>query len=266
MFKRSITLAVGIAGGVIFSNPINAAPRAEIDGWKLVWRDEFNGRKIDSTKWSPCQRGHADWKNTMTSDPKVFGIGHGRLKLKGVVNRDRSKDKAPFLTGGVSSKGKYSFKYGKIVIRAKFDSAKGAWPALWLLGDKGRWPANGEIDLMEHLNYDKAVYQTVHSAHTKSPGGKNPATSKTTTIKRDDFNTYGLEWDEDKLVFTVNGAKTLTYPRMPAKGKKQWPFNQPFYIIMSMQIGGNWPGAGDPKDKNYPIEMEIDWVRVYEKK
>lgn len=266
MFKRILITTVLFSGVLSISTVLNAAPRAEIKGWKLVWRDEFNGRKIDSGKWSPCARAGSDWNNTMTKDPKVFGIGHGRLILKGIVNRDQSKDKAPFLTGGVNSKDKFSFKYGKIVIRAKFDSAKGAWPALWLLGDKGGWPANGEIDLMEHLNYDKMVYQTVHSAYTKSPGGRNPRSSKTTAIKRDDFNTYGLEWDEEKLVLTVNGAKTLTYPRVPAKGDKQWPFKQPFYIIMSMQIGGSWVGAGDPADKNYPIAMEIDWVRVYERK
>ncbi|MCP5538477.1 MAG: glycoside hydrolase family 16 protein [Akkermansiaceae bacterium] len=264
MTQSSLVILTTLCVLLCLSNRSEALPHADIDGWKLVWRDEFNGRKIDITKWSPCDRGGSDWNNTMTKDAKVFGIGHGRLKLRGIVNRNRSKDKSPFLTGGVTSKGKFAFKHGKIVIRARFDSAKGAWPALWLLGEKGGWPGNGEIDLMEHLNHDNKVYQTVHSAYTKKPGGKNPATSKTTAIKQNDFNTYGIEWDEHKLVFTVNGEKTLTYPRIAAKGDEQWPYKQPFYIIMSMQIGGSWVGPADPKQ--YPAAMEIDWVRVYERK
>lgn len=263
MHPSTLTLLALSSAFCFLAMGASAQPYAAIKGWKLVWRDEFNGRKIDSSKWAPCERGNADWHNTMTRDPKVFGIGHGRLKLKGIVNRDRSKDKSPFLTGGVTSKGKFSFKYGKIVIRARFDSAKGAWPALWLLGDKGGWPHNGEIDLMEHLNFDNSVHQTIHSAYTKKPGGRNPATYKVSAIKRDDWNTYGCEWDDNKIVFTVNGMPTHTYPRIPAKGEAQWPFKQPFYIIMSMQIGGSWVGKADPK--HYPAAMEIDWVRVYQR-
>ncbi|MGA0899683.1 MAG: glycoside hydrolase family 16 protein [Luteolibacter sp.] len=263
MIKPLFTKVIILSAFVSVSNIASALPRAEIYGWKLVWRDEFNGSKIDSTKWSPCKRAGSDWNNTMTTEPKVFGIGHGQLKLKGIVNRDLSKDKSPFLTGGVTSRGKYSFKYGKIVIRARFDSASGAWPALWLLGEKGSWPGNGEMDLMEHLNHDQIIYQTVHSAYTKKQPGVTPPASKTPTIKRDEFNTYGIEWDADKIVFTVNGEKTLSYPRIAAKGDDQWPFNQPFYIIMSMQIGGAWVGKADPQD--YPVAMEIDWVRIYQR-
>ncbi|MFG0261253.1 MAG: glycoside hydrolase family 16 protein [Novipirellula sp. JB048] len=198
----------------------------------------------------------------MTSDEKVFGIGDGRLHLKAFANDDVQADPAPFLTGGVTSQGKYSFTYGKIVIRARFQSARGAWPALWLLGEQGGWPSNGEIDLMEHLNFDESVYQSVHSTYTQQ-GGKSPTRFTQTPIQRDEFNTYGVEWDESKLTFTVNGSETLEYPRVPEKGEAQWPFKHPFYIIMSMQVGGDWVGPADPQD--YPAGMEIDWVRVYEK-
>ncbi len=234
-----------------------------LDGWNLVWREEFNGQSIDSNTWSKVERGSPDWKNTMTTAPKVFGIGDGRLHLKGFVNDDTASDPAPFLTGGLTSQGKYSFQYGKIVIRARFGSARGAWPALWLLGNQGGWPYNGELDLMEHLNYDTSVYQTVHSGYNYT--GSSTQKFIQPTIAQYDYNTYGLEWDESKVVFTVNGAPTMTYSRDPAKGETQWPFKQPFYIILSMQIGGSWVGAGNPSDPNYPIDMEVDWIRVYEK-
>ncbi len=257
----SIPLIVGL-----FTS-LQAAPTAteqEIAGWKLVWNDEFNGRSIDSKTWEPCKRGTPDWKNTMVTDPKVFGIGNGYLRLKGMVNRDQKDDTAPFHTGGVVSKEKFSFKYGKVVIRARYNNAKGAWPALWMLGEEGGWPANGEIDLMEHLNYDKFVYQTVHSRYTQN-GGNTPKKSTTAAIEIDKYNTYGVEWDESKITLTVNGKKTLTYPRVPEKGKQQWPFDQKFYFVFSMQIDGSWVGQANPDDYPQPIVMDIDWVRVYEK-
>ncbi|MES2995208.1 MAG: glycoside hydrolase family 16 protein [Verrucomicrobiota bacterium] len=243
---------------------VSAAP-PELPGWKLIWNDEFNGGQIDVTKWTPCQRSGADWADTMTADPRCYKIGGGTLRLIGIVNPDTSKDSSAFLTGGVTSKGKFEFTYGKVEIRARFKSARGAWPALWMLGTKGGWPRNGEIDLMEHLNFDDKVHQTIHShyANKIDKTRKNPPKSITAPIARDRYNTYGAEWDTGKIVFMVNGKPTLTYPRVPEKGPEQWPFRQPFYLILSMQIEGDWVGKADPKD--YPADMEIDWVRVYQK-
>lgn len=250
-----IILLLLIASAVVAS----AAPA----GWKLVWSDEFNRPGvIDTTKWSPCERGTSDWNDTMTRDPRCYVVKGGTLQLRGITNG--GEDKVPFLTGGITSKGKFEFKHGKIEISARFKSAKGAWPALWMLGSKGGWPANGEIDLMEHLNFDGFVYQTVHSKHTHKPGGKaEPPGGGTSKINREDFNTYGAEWDADRINFIVNGKPSFTYPRVPEKGPEQWPFDQPFYLILSMQIESSWVGKADPKD--YPAWMEIDWVRIYER-
>lgn len=245
------------AGGIS-----HAAP----PGWKLVWSDEFNGTRIDSSKWTPCERGPADWKDTMTRDPRCFKIGGGTLKLIGIVNPDRKADPSEYLTGGITSKGKFDFTYGKIEISARFKAARGAWPALWMLGSHGLYPKNGEIDLMEHLNHDGFVHQTVHSHYTLNIDTNKtgtPPKTKTSPISRDKFNTYGAEWDAEKIVFTVNDKPTHTYPRVAEKGSDQWPFDKPFYLIFSMQIGGKWVGEADPKQ--YPAHMEIDWVRLWQK-
>lgn len=252
----------GLCLSPLFSNALHAA---DPPGWKLVWSDEFNGKTIDSSKWSPCERGKSDWDDTMSREPKCYKIGGGTLRLIGLVNPDLTKDPSPFITGGVTSKGKYHIQHGNVLIRARFKSAKGAWPALWLLGTNGRWPHNGEIDLMEHLNFDDKVYQTIHSfyANEVDKTQKNPPKGTTAPIRRDAFNTYGAEWDENRIVFLVNDKATLTYPRVPEKGPEQWPFDQPFHLILSMQIEGKWVGRADPKD--YPADLEIDWVRVYQK-
>ncbi len=235
--------------------------------WTLLWSDDFTEKELDDSKWRLCKRGKSDWQNTMSDDPRLLKIKDGVLHLRGIIN-EKNEGTASYLTAGVTSKGKFAFKYGKGEIRARFKSAQGAWPALWMLGAEKGWPANGEIDLMEHLNFDCKVYQTVHSEYTIKIDKTNaPKKGSTAKIKRDDWNTYGCEWDADKIVFTVNGKPTHTYPRISARGEKQWPFNQPFYFILSMQIGGKWVNnSGSTNPAHYPAGMEVDWVRVYSRK
>ncbi|MFO7936787.1 MAG: glycoside hydrolase family 16 protein [Kiritimatiellia bacterium] len=246
----------------------NDSPEADIAGWKLVWQDEFSGEKLDNSKWKLCNRGKSAWNNTVSDDPRLIKVKNGILQLFGIENDNKEKDPAPYLTGAITSKGQYSFKYGKARIRARFKCAQGAWPALWMLGNEKGWPANGEIDLMEHLNFDDKIYQTVHSVYTHRIDKTNtPRHGDTTPIPdKNGWNTYGCEWDADKIMFTVNGQPTLTYPRVAEKGEKQWPFNQPFYFILSMQIGGGWVNKTGPTEPDhYPAWLEVDWIRVYKK-
>ena len=263
-----ILFAAALCAGSAVSAPLveksgkqTEAPK--FPGWRLVWQDEFENPKLDQGKWSRCQRGKSDWNNTMSDDPKLLKIRDGVLHLRGIQNKQKGKGSPPYLTAGVNSKGKYAFQFGKVQIRAKFKSAQGAWPALWMLGAEKGWPANGEVDLMEHLNFDQKIYQTVHSEYTiKVDKTNTPKKGGVAPIKRDDWNTYGCEWDAEKIIFTVNGKPTHTYPRIAEKGAKQYPFTQPFYFVFSMQIGGNWVGKAKPE--HYPAEMEVDWVRVYQ--
>jgi len=239
-----------------------------IGNWEMIWSDEFNGTKLNSKNWTRCKRNNADWGNTLSDRSDLLNIKNGILELRGIVNPDTSKDKSPYLTAAVESRNTFSFQYGKVEIRARFKSAQGAWPALWMLGKNGGWPANGEMDLMEHLNFDKVVYQTVHSEYTVNIDKSNtPRKGGTAQVNPDDWNLYGCEWDKDKIVFTVNGKSTHTYPRVPEKGEKQWPFDQPFYFVLSMQIGGGWVnGSGATNPNHYPADLSVDYVRVYQNK
>lgn len=269
--NRRMCFTIGLmAAASVWADPAGgkegAAPSSShLPGWKLVWEEDFAGTTLDDTRWSRCERGKSDWNNTMSADPRLLSVEDGVLHLRGIVNDQPEKDPVPYITAGVTSKGKFAFQYGKVEIRARFKSAQGAWPALWMLGAEKGWPANGEIDLMEHLNFDDKVYQTMHSLYTVKVDKTNtPKKGGTAKINRDDWNTYGCEWDADKVVLTVNGKPAHTYPRVPEKGEEQWPYNQPFYFILSMQIGGNWVnGSGPTNPDHYPAGMEIDWVRVY---
>ena len=271
--KRLMSFTIGLmAAASVWADPAGGQDAAlpsssHLPGWKLVWEEDFVGTTLDDTRWSRCERGKSDWNNTMSADPRLLSVADGVLHLRGIVNDQPEQDPVPYITAGVTSKGKFAFQYGKVEIRARFKSAQGAWPALWMLGAEKGWPANGEIDLMEHLNFDDKVYQTMHSLYTvKIDKTNTPKKGGTAPIQRDDWNTYGCEWDADKVVLTVNGKPAHTYPRVPEKGEEQWPYNQPFYFILSMQVGGKWVnGSGPTNPDHYPAGMEIDWVRVYKR-
>ncbi len=241
-------------------------PGRETRKWKLVWEENFNSAQLDTTKWTRIPAGGADWNRHMSLDDACFGWENGELILKGIDNPDRQKDARPFLTGGIWSKGKFAFQYGRIEIRAKLGSAKGAWPAMWMLAelDKyGQYPRNGEIDIMEHLNFDDIIYQTTHSHYTLNLGQKdNPKHSGTAKINAEAYNVYGISWYPDRIVFQLNGIDTFTYPRVTGVDASQWPYDQPFYLLIDQQLGGSW--VGDVDVKQLPVEMRVDWVKVYQ--
>jgi len=233
---------------------------------KLVWEDNFNTAMLDTTRWTKIPAGGSNWDKHMSADDRCYALKDGLLYLRGIKNTGTNRDKRLFLTGGIYSKGKFAFQYGKIEIRAKLGCAHGAWPAMWMLAatDKhGSYPRNGEIDIMEHLNFDSIVYETIHSYYTlELKQDKNPPHYSTARIRPNDFNVFGLQWYPDKIVYTVNGKETFSYPRAKGVDPSQWPFDQPFYILIDQQLGGGWVGEIHPSD--LPVEMAVDWIRVYQ--
>jgi len=238
----------------------------EKSNWKLVWSDDFNGTAIDSSKWSKVEAGKSDWNKHMSSNSGCYTLSDGKLFLRGIKNPDTTIDTRPYLTGGIWSKTKFAFQYGKIEICAKLECAQGSWPAMWMLAEKdkyGKYPKNGEIDIMEHLNFDSIIYQTTHSYYTlELKQDNNPPHYGTAKMKLNEFNVFGLEWYPDKLVFTLNGVKTFTYPRILHVDSSQWPYDQPFYILIDQQLGGNW--VGKINADHLPVQMIVDWVKVYQ--
>ena len=235
--------------------------------WKLVWEEDFGGKQLDTAVWSVIPRGKPDWQNTMSDDPRCFELRDGMMILRGIVNDDLRKDPSPFLTGGIWTKGKKAFDGGRVEVRAKLGAAKGAWPAIWMLpfdAEKYTWPDGGEVDIMEHLNGDGFVYQTVHSHYTYTLGmDKTPPNGSTAAIRPGEFNVYGVDFWPDSLVFHVNGVRTFVYPRVKTDKEGQFPFDIPQYLLLDMQLGGVWVGEVDPT--GLPVEMTVDWVRHYRK-
>ena len=235
--------------------------------WSLVWEDNFDGPTFDESVWSKIPRGHSDWNDQMDLNDACFEFRNGNLVLKGIVNPN-PEDTIGYITGGLYTKGKKAFQRGRLEIRAKLQAARGAWPAFWLMPFdtvNNKWPDGGEIDIMERLNNDTFAYQTIHSYYTKVLEIKdNPPYYATGEITPNDYNVYTVELHPDSLVFFINENRTFCYPRIETDKRGQFPFDKPFYLLIDQQLGGDWVGPVTMED--LPVEMEIDWVRFYQKK
>lgn len=255
-----VMIMLAMVAGGMYASP-------DHDGeWKMVWSEEFDNARLNDSVWSKIPRGGSDWNRHMAPYDSLYDISNGILTLRGVNNHNLEADTARYLTGGVWTLGKKEFAPGRIEVKARFGNARGAWPAIWLLPfDTVRyaWPNGGEIDMMEHLNYDSIAYQTVHSNYTLyEGGGDNPPHFTTHPIKLNDWNVYGVDITENELLFHINGEETFRYPKVDSIAN-QFPYHLPMYILIDMQIEGGWVGKADPAD--LPVKMEIDWVKHYVK-
>ncbi|MDR2954354.1 MAG: glycoside hydrolase family 16 protein [Prevotella sp.] len=232
--------------------------------WKLVWEDNFDQKDgFDEKYWSKIPRDRPDWANYMSDNDLCYDMKDSNLILRGIVNPDTVNDKVPYITGGLWTKDKKQFRNGRLEIRAKLGEATGAWPAFWMLPQDKPWPHGGEIDIMEHLNFDSIAYQTVHSHYTFNLNMNDPKPGYTNKIKRNEYNIYTVEMYPDSLVFFINDNKTFTYPCIETDKEGQFPFDYPFYLLIDMQLEGTWVGKANPEE--LPVEMYIDWVRFYQK-
>lgn len=256
--KKLLCLIMLVAG-------ITAATAQTQPKWKLVWEDNFNKKSLDESKWSVIPRGPSHWNRFMSPEKDLITFEKGNVVLAGRVNADKAKDTSRYVTGGIFTKDKYTFKYGRVEIRAKLGSAQGAWPAFWMLPNDQPWPYGGEIDIMEHLNFDDFVYQTAHSYYTVTLGIKDkPAHGGTGKIKTDEYNVYGVEWYEDRIVWQINGETTFIYPRIKTDQKEQWPFTDQMYVLLDQQLGGPGTWVGEIDEAQLPVKMWIDWIKVYQ--
>ncbi|MDO4715678.1 MAG: glycoside hydrolase family 16 protein [Bacteroidales bacterium] len=255
-----------VDGEVIVTAKFVATPEAS---YKLVWSDEFNaanGTLPNTDKWGHATRYHSAWNRYIASSwDSVAYHDNGTLLLRAIPKPDNVTDTVPFITGAVTSSGKFSYLYGKLEARALFKPLLGNFPAIWLLGQaKLPWPERGEIDIVEQINTTHTAHQTIHTAYTSSIKRNNtPPAVFSKNIDMTKYHTYGLEWTPDTLRWYIDGQLTATYPRVPERATEgQWPFDKHFYIILNQSVGnGGWASNPIP---GYKYETRIDWVRVYQ--
>lgn len=232
---------------------------------KIIWSDEFNKAGLpDSSKWG---------YNVGTGCPQNCGWGNNELQFyttrsenaiveDGVLKINALKENyknSSYTSARLISKGKYSFKYGRVEVKAKLPSGKGTWPAIWLLGndiDKVGWPACGEIDIMEHRGSElNKIFGTLHYPG-RSGNNADGGTKTISTVSRK-FHLYVLEWSASSIDIYVDGQLNHT-----VINDQKIPFNHDFFIIFNIAMGGHFGGAIDPAISN--ATMEIDYIRVYQ--
>ncbi len=270
--------------------------------WKLTWSDEFDGTTIDKTKWDfdlgngfysyDANQWISGWGNAelqyYTNDPTNAFVYDGMLHIRAIKE---SLHNCGYTSARMKSRrrdGKELFaqKYGRFEFRAKLPTGQGVWPALWMLPQKetyGTWPASGEIDILEARGQEPTkILGTLHYG-SRWPNNTNTSSKHTFadngTIA--DFHIYSVEWEPGVIRFGVDGqtygTQSFWWSSSKLDGNKgllpkaetdlnPWPapFDQPFYLVMNVAVGGQFLGNPD-KTTVFPTEMLVDYVRAYEK-
>ncbi len=231
---------------------------------KLIWEENFNAAILDEKVWN-YELGNGC--------PSICGWGNNELQLytknnhlikEGNLVIKVLKEHNDYTSTRITTKDKKEFQYGRIEARAKLPLGKGLWPAFWMLGSnisEVGWPKCGEIDILEYVGREPNKVFT--SLHTQDSFG-NTINTKKTEIKgiEEGFHLYAIDWTKGKIEFFVDNQSVYTFsPEI--KDEKTWPYDQPFYFIINVAVGGNF-GGHDVDDTVFPQEFLIDYIKVYQ--
>jgi beta-glucanase (GH16 family) len=240
--------------------------------WKLVWADEFDGpdgSPPDPKVWS-AEQGGGGWGNNelefYTNRIQNAYLEGGNLVIEARKERYGTRD---YSSARLVTRGSAAWTFGRFEIRAKLPKGQGVWPAIWMMPDTlkyGGWPLGGEIDIMELLGHAPAtVYGTLHWGNPHLSSGKSFTLNNVPDFS-EEFHVFALEWQPGELRWYVDGVQyhTVTQWSTSAPGAVfPAPFDQPFYMILNVAVGGNWPGSPDATTV-FPQKMLVDYVRVYQ--
>lgn len=235
-------------------------------GYTLVWHDEFSGKTLNHNYWTQ-QIGNDDdgWGNGeleyYTDGTRNVSVSHGSLIIEA---RKEPFKGLNYTSGRITTKGKKTFTFGRIDIRAKLPVGIGMWPALWMLGTRGDWPSCGELDIMELIgDYPNRVRGSLHwqnksGAHTHKWADFFLQTGNFS----DKFHVFSINWKRDKIQWYVDDKLVLTLSKADFGGAN-YPFNDPMFFVFNVAAGGFWPGP--PSNTIFPQRMYVDYVRVFQR-
>jgi beta-glucanase (GH16 family) len=304
--RSGILLLAGLAG-LFGCSAASVDAEAPESGWNLVWADEFDGTELDRTKWKPeisCWGGGNQERQCYTDRLANIHVEDGILRLKARKETFTGPDRPPeiadkpnprktqeFTSGKVRTLGLASWKYGKIEFRAKPPKGQGTWPAVWMMpagNVYGGWPRSGEIDILEGVNLgagcetcegDVGENRMISALHFGDHAPKNRfldtrVALPSKALPSDDFHIWTLEWGEGLMRFYLDGrqywevkAGQWDTASPLAKSNPVAPFDQPFYIMANLAIGGGLSEKNNDKGvaaNVTPAEFQIDWIRIYQ--
>lgn len=256
------------------------------EGYELVWSDEFNSGGVpDDTYWSH-ENGFVRNNELQWYQPDNATVQDGLLVIEGkrekIANPNyeagsdnwrRAREFAEYTSSSINTRGKFSFQYGILEVRARVDTAMGSWPAIWTLGVERRWPDNGEIDVMEYYRYQGKPVILANAAWGRANHSFQPIWDSSHTPLEDllwekpdwpeRFHVWKMDWTEDYIRLYLNDVLLNEVDVSRATYTDGFnPFRQPHYILLNLALGSN---GGDPSNTNFPLFYEVDYVRVYQK-
>ena len=238
---------------------------------ELVWADEFNGQEPpNEDKWTyDLATGGNGWGNQekqyYTDRAKNVRLVGGKLIIE--AHKEEYKGSS-YTSARIVTRGKQSWGPGhRIAIRAKLPSGRGTWPAIWMLGDnikEAGWPLCGEIDIMEHVGFNKdSIFGTVHTKAFNHILGTQDGGATFARDLETNYHIYSIDWHADRIDFQLDGTTFHTFRKPEEAGVEEWPFDAPHYLLLNLAVGGSWGGRNGIDETIWPRRFVIDWVRVF---
>ena len=245
------------------------------DLWELVWSEEFEGDALNEATWTPeigtgAERGIVGWGNNelqyYTARSENIVLSDGTLKITAL---QEDYEGSAYTSARLVTQDKVMVQYGRIEARMKLPAGQGFWPAFWLLGESfatESWPACGELDVMEFRGQEPSVVAgTVHGPGYSGGGGFSGDYYTDGPSFSEEFHVMGMDWDSEMISFWVDGNRYHTFRRSQLRADQAWVFDQPFFLLLNLAIGGDYVGA--PNDETqFPSAFEVDYVRIYRRK
>ena len=259
--RKSIVVSQSAAAQSAYNAP---------EGYTLVWQDEFDkGSELNPDDWTHEVKSSGwvnhelqNYVNHKTPEGNlVTEVRNGKLRITAL------KENGKVYSGRVYAKVKQGWTYGYIEASIKLPKGKGTWPAFWMMPvNFHSWPADGEIDIMEEVGYHPDyVSSSLHAnAHVHTNNTQVTHEMKCEGAEGQ-FHTYAILWTAKNITTYVDGKLQLSYDNR-GKGRDDWPYDDPFYVILNLAWGGDWGGAQGVDESALPATMEVDYVRVFQKK
>lgn len=236
--------------------------------WKLTWEDRFlEDGKPNPKHWNYECGGHGFGNGEAqyyTNRLKNAFVKDGMLHIVGL--KEDYKDNH-YTSAKLTTFDKHFIKYGRIEVMAELPKGRGTWPAIWFLGQNLKevgWPTCGEIDLMEHVGHNpEHIHFSLHAKDNHHWIGNQPTYAETIKGILEGFHEYAVEWDEFGIAFFLDQTLKARFLKKDFPHIKLWPFDQPFYLILNIALGGTWGGPID--DKIFPTVFRFKYVKVYER-
>lgn len=254
---------------------VNKSPIMKVENYKLVWSEDFEGELLNEQIWNrqveKAGRFNQEWQRYTDNLENAY-LSDGKLIIKTIHEGDFHSP-GKYTSARLNTAQKKTFKYGKIVSRIKLPKGNGIWPAFWTLGanidENGgdtKWPECGEIDILELYGTKSNAVVEANAHFANSQNNHENMGAKDFHLKQgifaDGFHEFALEWNETKLIWSLDGQAFAT---MDISDKKKFSeFHHEHFLLLNIAVGGQWSGSPD-ETTSFPQTMEVDWIRCYEK-